>query len=103
VRRLVWSDRARRDFRDIVSYIAARNPQAAARVAGRIEQVATSLAQAPIGRRGRVAGTYEKILPGLPYILTYALETAPDGEEILAVLRVIHGARDWPAGAWPED
>jgi toxin ParE1/3/4 len=103
VRRLVWSGRARRDIREIVTYIAARNPRAAARVAERIELVATSLAPAPTGRRGRVAGTYEKVLPGLPYILAYALETAPDGEEILAVLRVIHGARNWPEGTWPKD
>jgi toxin ParE1/3/4 len=55
----------------------------------------------PTGRRGRVAGTYEKILSGLPYIIAYVLETTPAGEEVLAVLRVIHGARQWSHKGWP--
>ena len=101
-RRLVWSDRARQDFREIVAYIAERNLPAAAKVAERIDQAVCALAHMPTGRRGRVMGTYEKPLPGLPYIIAYALEAAPAGDEVLAVLRVIHGARDWPAGTWPE-
>ena len=103
MRFLVWSDRARHDFREIVAYIAERNPPAAARVADRIEQVARDLAALPTGRRGRVAGTYEKPVPGLPYIIAYTLETAPPaGDEVLAVLRVIHGARNWLGDTWPE-
>jgi plasmid stabilization system protein ParE len=40
-----------------------------------------------------VAGTYEKSVAGLPYIVVY--EIAPsDGGEIIAILRVIHTARD---------
>lgn len=101
-RRLVWSDRGRRDFREIVAYISERNPPAAAKVAERIDQAARALAHMPTGRRGRVSGTFEKPLPGLPYIIAYALETTPAGDEVLAVLRVIHGARDWPAETWPE-
>jgi toxin ParE1/3/4 len=101
VRRLVWSARGRQDVREIITYIASDNPWAAAQVGERINQTANQLAAMPTGRRGRVAGTYEKILPGLPYIIAYALETTPAGEEVLAVLRVIHCARQWPQKGWP--
>jgi len=33
-----------------------------------------------------------------PYILAYALS-----EDTLTILRVIHGSRDWPEDAWPEE
>jgi len=101
-RRVVWSAHARQDLREIVAYIAARDPRAATRVAGRIDRAVRALAVLPTGRRGRVAGTYERALPPLPYILAYSIERAPDGAETIAVLRVIHGARDWPPGQWPD-
>lgn len=101
-RRVVWSDKARRDFQEIIAYIAERNPVAAARVADRIDQMARNLAAIPTGRRGRVSGTYEKTIPGLPYLIAYALEATEAGDEVLAVLRVIHGSRNWRAENWPE-
>ena len=102
MRRLIWSDKARQDFRKIIAYIAERNPPAAAKVADRLDHAARELAAMPTGRRGRVFRTYEKPLPSLPYLIAYSLETTSAGDEVLAVLRVIHGARDWPAGTWPE-
>jgi toxin ParE1/3/4 len=54
-----------------------------------------------IGRPGRVTGTYEKSIVGLPYIIAYALTSTSTGEEQVAILRVIHAARDWPKGEWP--
>jgi toxin ParE1/3/4 len=94
VRRLVWSSQGRQDFREVITYIADRNPPAAARVAHRIEQAADNLALAPTGRPGRVTGTYEKVVANLPYVIAYALGAAPTGEGILTILRIIHGARD---------
>ena len=102
MRRVVWSQDALDEFDALVAYIARNNPAAALKVADRIEEAVGNLAAMPTGRRGRVAGTYEKVLPGLPYIIAYALETTPAGDEVLAVLRVIHGARRWPEGRWPE-
>lgn len=46
----------------------AGEPDAAARVAARIEDNAAALSDLAIGRAGRVNGTYENVLPGLPYI-----------------------------------
>ncbi len=51
---------------------------------------------AATGRPGRVAGTYEKVLAPLPYILVFALWPRPGGMEEIVILYVIHGARDWP-------
>lgn len=102
-RRVVWSNRARDEYLAILRYIAADNVIAAERVADRIEQAAANLSDFAIGRPGRVSGTYEKVLPGLPYILAYEIISRPEGDETVAILHVIHGARDWPEGRWPEE
>jgi plasmid stabilization system protein ParE len=56
----------------------------------------------PTGRKGRVSGTYEKVVGGLPYIIAYALGDDPPHQETITILHVIHGARDWPEETWPE-
>ncbi len=71
-------------------------------VSARLRTAATQLGELPTGRPGRVPATYEKLAPGLPYILAYEIATAPDGSELIAILHVIHGARDWPEGEWPK-
>jgi plasmid stabilization system protein ParE len=54
------------------------------------------------GHPGRVAGTYERMVRGLPDIIAHALETAAGGSERVVILRVVHGARDWPPGQSPD-
>lgn len=54
------------------------------------------------GRSGRVAGTFEKVTAGLPYILAYEIVPRIEGEAVI-ILHVVHGARDWPAEEWPAD
>lgn len=76
---------------------------AAANVAERVDTVASGLGQLAIGRRGRVAGTFEKVVLGLPYIIAYAIDGADThgrGGSVV-ILHIIHGARDWPEGDWP--
>jgi plasmid stabilization system protein ParE len=63
---------------------------------------AANLQDFATGRPGRVPGTYEKSVRGLPYIVAYELVSL-GGEEVVAILRVIHAARDWPEGSWPAD
>lgn len=46
-------------------------------------------------------GTCEKSVPGLPYIIAYERLTR-DAEEVVAILHVIHTARNWPPGEWPD-
>ena len=102
MRDVFWSEHALDDTDALVAFIAADNPGAALQVLGRIETTAERLGHAPVGRRGRVAGTYEKPVVGLPYIIAYALEGLPIGGERIVILRVIHGARDWPKDQWPK-
>lgn len=96
-----WSTDALTDLANQVAYIAAENPSAARRVADAIDKTASALGNMPIGRPGRVTGTYEKLVTGLPYILAYAI-TQAGSEGTVAIVRVIHTARDWPDEKWPD-
>ena len=96
-----WSTDALTDLADQVSYIARDNPAAARRVADAIDRTALALGEMPTGRPGRVTGTYEKSVTRLPYILAYAIIQA-GGEEAVAIVRVIHTARNWRNEGWPE-
>jgi len=100
-RPVIWSQSALDDLKAQVTYIAAENPAAAQRVANAIGTAAAALSDIPTGRPGRVANTYEKPVRSLPYIIAYAISPSPTGEAI-AVLRVIHTARDWPDEQWPK-
>ena len=86
---------AEADLLDIVQVITANNGAATGgRVYGRIRAAMLPLGDFPLmGRAGRVEGTREMAVPGLPYIIVY--EPAPDA---ILVLRVIHGAPLWPPG-----
>jgi addiction module RelE/StbE family toxin len=99
---VVWSLSALEDLEEIVKYIAADNPQAALNIIERIESTAGALGHRAIGRPGRVSGTYEKVVTGLPHIIAYAIERLRGGAERIVILRVIHGARNWPNENWPK-
>jgi plasmid stabilization system protein ParE len=101
MRPVIWSDDARRDYLDILRYIAEDNPDAAERVVDAIEQAGNGLGEFATGRPGRVTGIYEKSIPRLPYIIAYSL-TTQRGREVVSILRIIHTARDWPTEEWPE-
>ncbi|MFZ4748475.1 MAG: type II toxin-antitoxin system RelE/ParE family toxin [Sphingomonas sp.] len=101
-RPVLWSRDALDDLKKQLVYIAADDPVAAARVVDRLRKAAAQLEDFATGRPGRVAGTHEKSVTGLPYIIAY--EIVPrDAGEIVAILRVIHTARDWPEETWPSD
>src|SRR5262249_33954067 len=102
VRAVEWSRAAQYDLERLIDYIAERNPSAAIRVAERIERAGRLLGEMATGRPGRVTGTYEKIVPGLPYILAYRLVERSDGGGTGAIARVIHGARKWLPEQWPD-
>jgi toxin ParE1/3/4 len=96
-RRVIWSRAALDDIKAQVAHIAADNPDAARRVATAMRAAGTALATIPTGRPGRVAGTYEKSVSSLSYIIAYMLP----GADTVAILRIIHTSRDWPTGQWP--
>lgn len=102
MRRVIWSARGRTLFdRDVVGYLLDKG-EAGQRALDHIDRAIELLARRPIGRPGRMTGTYEKSVTGQPYIIAYSFLPRDDGgEDDLFVLRIVHTARDWPAGRWP--
>ena len=96
-----WSREALDDIKKPVAFIAPDNPAAARRVADHIRDAGKALGEMATGRPGRVTGCYEKSVASLPYIIAYQLRPITDRESV-AILRVIHAARDWPAEEWPQ-
>jgi addiction module RelE/StbE family toxin len=90
--KLVWTEPARQDLREIFTYIAEENPNAARRLLAEIKERAVLLQNNPeLGRTGRVDGTRELVVAGTQYILPYRLK-----EQQIQILAVFHGARLWP-------
>lgn len=90
--RVRWTRLALADLAAARDYIAKQAPDAAQRVADRIEGAVRNLERHPrLGRPGRIEGTRELVVPGTPFIIPYRL--LEDSVEILAV---VHGARRWP-------
>jgi addiction module RelE/StbE family toxin len=90
--RVKWTRKALDNLDKAVEYIAADKPTAASNVARKILTAATKLADQPgMGRPGRVAGTRELIITGLPYILPYV-----EKEGTIFILRVMHTSMKWP-------
>ena len=89
-----WSPAAADDLQSIFEYIRSDNPAAAQRVIETIYDRTTAFAKHPYqGRRGRVEGTRELVLPPLPFIVVYRVLEAVDAVEIA---NVIHSAQRWP-------
>ncbi len=87
-----WKETARKDARQIVAYIAQDNVMAAFGVLDEIErQVGQLEAHPELGRVGRVKGTRELVISRTPYIVAYCVDS-----EQVTVVRVLHGAQQWP-------
>jgi toxin ParE1/3/4 len=90
--RVVWTRPALRDLDRIQDYVAADNPSAAARLVEQIlDRTEDQLSgNSNIGRPGRVRGTRELVLAGIPYIVVYRLKSQVE------IVAVMHAARNWP-------
>lgn len=99
MRHVQWSDDALEDLEQQVVHIAKDNQAAARRVAKRIRETGDALGEFATGHPGRVNGTYEKSVNGLPYIVAYTLS---DDDIVLTILHVIHTTRNWRSDDWPE-
>ncbi len=87
-----FSERAIRNLTSIRDYIAKDSPEAASRVVGAIVEAALRLEQFPLsGRAGRIEGTRELVVPGLPYIIPYRV-----ADDAILISSVIHTSRKWP-------
>lgn len=87
-----WLPAAAEGRRQQIAYVARHNPRAALDAGDRIRSSADLLRRHPmIGRPGRRPGTRELVVSGTPYLIVYRVE--PD---VVTVLRLFHGAQDWP-------
>jgi plasmid stabilization system protein ParE len=90
--RLVWSAFALCDRDNIFTHIERENPAAAIAVDERMAVAARRLCDFPeSGRTGRVAGTRELVVTGTPYLAANLVSG-----ETVRILRVLHGAQQWP-------
>ena len=90
--RLDWRPRALADLEEIHELIARGQPAAAASVAERIIGATELLRVYPrLGRLGRAPSTRELAVAPTPYLLIYR-----DQVEAVTILRVLHGAQNWP-------
>jgi toxin ParE1/3/4 len=89
---LEWRPRAVSDLAALRATIAHEQPAAAKRTAERIIAAAELLRAYPgLGRYGRSPGTRELAVARTPYLVIYE-----QAEDAVTVLRVLHGAQDWP-------
>ncbi|MEI8389816.1 MAG: type II toxin-antitoxin system RelE/ParE family toxin [bacterium] len=85
--KIILSPLANQDLDEIESYIFKDNPAAAVDVILRIlDKIQNVIRLNPsIGRKGRILGSREFVMPDLPYIIPYRVK-----DDVLEVIRVIH-------------
>ena len=87
--RVIIREAAYDDLDRIYSWIAKDDPRAADAVSERILESAGRVGRFPyIGHAGSVPGTYEWVVPHLPYIIVYQLRT-----ELISIEAVFHAAQ----------
>lgn len=90
--RVEFSEAACEDLLEIITYIAQENPVAAYEVDAEIHrQVGMLSSQPDIGRPGRIDGTRELVVAGLPYVAPYQIQS-----HAVKILRILHTSRQWP-------
>ncbi len=88
-----FTPQALEDLRSIHGYIADDDPNMADRIISRIRQAIDTLAAFPqLGRQGRVSGSRELVVSGLPYTIVYSRPTA----DSIDILTVVHQRRRYP-------
>ena len=90
--RLEWTFSAIRDLKSAGEFISLHNPDAARRMAERIDEATGYLIDHPhMGRPGRIASTKELVVSGTPFIVIYRVRGSA-----VQILRVLHHSRKWP-------
>jgi addiction module RelE/StbE family toxin len=90
--KILWTELARMDLREIFLYISNDNPKAARVLLDTIKKRVELLKENPrLGRLGRVEGTYELVLAETRYIVPYRIKN-----QQIEILAVFHGSREWP-------
>lgn len=90
--KIKWLRLALDDLDEIYDYIYKDNPGASKKVIQIIYNTINKLKTHPeIGRPGRVLGTKELYISGIPFIVPYRIK-----DNYIEVLRVLHTSREWP-------
>jgi len=82
---------ARRDLAEAVDHIARENREASGRLKARLMEAGSRLAAFPQMGRSDGAGRRLLAVPGTSFLLIYREE-----KDHVLILRVWHGARQWP-------
>ncbi len=87
-----WTSPAAEALERIADYIAQDNPQAAHRVVNTIYDRAQELEDFPfLGRVGRIEGTRELPVSGIPYLVIYRIV-----DDTVEIVSVFHTSRRFP-------
>ncbi len=90
--RLVVDVAAWDDLNHIGAWIGKDNPSAARAVLEKILRTIEHLHAFPrLARPGRARGTYERVVPGTPYLIVFELRQNP---AVIIIVAVAHGARN---------
>lgn len=89
---LVWLPSASLTRDILLDYIARESPAAAIQQDAEIDNQLDQLLQYPeMGRPGRIPFTRELVIGRTPFIVAYRIKN-----ERIEILRVLHGAQQWP-------
>lgn len=89
---LVFDDQAIADLEGIFNWIAQDSPSVAKKVTDRLFSSVELLSSFPfMGHVGQIAGTYEWVVPRLPYVVVYQVDELHSRVVIAAVF---HGAQE---------
>jgi toxin ParE1/3/4 len=87
-----WTLPAEKQLEQAFDYIAESNIGAAEETANHIVDITEMLGKHPeAGRRGRVAGKREFVVPDSPFVVAYSMSKGT-----VWILAVYHAARKWP-------
>lgn len=90
--KICWLEKAAIDLEAAYEFILFDNPPAAGNEINKVLEAVKRLSGNPgMGKAGRVAKTRELVVAGTPYIVIYRAK----GNR-LEILRIFHGARQWP-------
>ena len=89
---LVFDDQAIADLEGIFNWIAQDSPSAAKKVTDRLFSSVELLSSFPfMGHVGQTAGTYEWVVPRLPYVVVYQIDEL---HRRVVIAAVFHGAQE---------
>lgn len=88
--KVLWTEDAVSDLKDLLSYIAQSSPKGAATVAASIEATVAQISQFPnAGRRDLETGCRERIVGRFPILIVYLIHP-----EMVEIIAVFHTSRD---------